>query len=98
MLVAERGRNRAFVDLLLERQGLEMKTKTKTSRMEDLGLNTLDHLKEIVNRQRASVIYYSIAAGYLFAWLIVPTKGMISSSLLIYNNNNTGHSKTIRRF
>lgn len=75
LLVAERGRNRAFVDLLLERQGLEMKTKTKSSRMEDLGLNTLDHLKDIVNRQRASVIYYSIAAGYLYAWLIVPTKG-----------------------
>lgn len=49
--------------------------------MEDLGLNTLDHLKDIVNRQRASVIYYSIAAGYLYAWLIVPTKGTIPIAL-----------------
>lgn len=76
LLVAERGRNRAFVDLLLERQGMaDSKSKTKTNRLEDFGLNTLDHLKDIVNRQRASVLYYSVAAGFLYAWLIMPTKG-----------------------
>ncbi|XP_023311093.1 tetratricopeptide repeat protein 28 [Anoplophora glabripennis] len=78
LLVAERGRNRAFVDLLLERQGMtESKSKTKTHRLEDFGLNTLDHLKDIVNRQRASVLYYSVAAGFLYAWLIMPTKGIV---------------------
>lgn len=75
--MAERGRNRAFVDLLLERQGLnETRNKNKSHRSDDCTPTNLDQIKEIVNRQRASVLYYSIAAGYLYAWLIVPTKGL----------------------
>ncbi|CAH1184063.1 unnamed protein product [Phyllotreta striolata] len=78
LLIAERGRNRAFVDLLLERQGLsDLKMKSKSSRLEEFGMNNLDHIKDIVNRQRASVLYYSIAAGFLYAWLILPTKGIV---------------------
>lgn len=74
--MAERGRNRAFVDLLLERQGLgDNRGKNKNSIAEDLYPNNLDQIKDIVNRQRASVLYYSVAAGFLYAWLIVPTKG-----------------------
>lgn len=77
LVIAERGRNRAFVDLLLERQGLgESKTKHKT-KLDDLTPNNLDQLKDIVNRQRASVIYYSVAAGFLYSWLIIPTKGVV---------------------
>lgn len=78
LVIAERGRNRAFVDLLMEKQGLgetHTKTKMNSSRIEDPGPNSLDQIKEFVNRQRASVLYYSIAAGFLYAWLIVPTKG-----------------------
>jgi hypothetical protein len=36
---------------------------------------SVDQLVEIVNRQKASVLYYSLAAGYLYSWFIVPTKG-----------------------
>lgn len=79
LVTAERGRNRAFVDLLLERQGLnEHKSKSKGSKSDMLGISTLDHLKDIVNRQRAAALYYSIAAGFLYAWLILPTKGEFS--------------------
>ena len=35
----------------------------------------MDQIKEFVNRQRASVLYYSVASGFLYSWLIVPTKG-----------------------
>nr|XP_018917333.1 PREDICTED: tetratricopeptide repeat protein 28 [Bemisia tabaci] len=72
LLVAERGRTRAFVDLLLERQG-----SNQGLRLSDSTPTTLDQLVEIVNRQRASVLYYSLAAGYLYSWLIVPGKGVV---------------------
>lgn len=75
LVTAERGRNRAFVDLLLERQGHEQRLRTKAGKIEPLGINTLDHIKDVVNRQRAAALYYSIAAGFLYAWLILPTKG-----------------------
>lgn len=93
LIVAERSRNRAFVDLLLERQGLS-DMKSKSRRLDDFSPNTLDHLKDIVNRQRASVLYYSIAAGYLYAWLIVPTKGIVKfhSVSLLEITNETGPS------
>ncbi|XP_057668084.1 tetratricopeptide repeat protein 28 isoform X2 [Diorhabda carinulata] len=78
LLMAERGRNRAFVDLLLERQGLtDSKSKTRNNRLEEFRMNNLDLIKDIVNRQRATVLYYSIAAGFLYAWLILPTKGVV---------------------
>lgn len=65
------------MDLLLERQGhSEKRMKCKSGgRMDENGSNTLEQLKDVVNRQRASVLYYSLAAGFLYAWLIVPTKG-----------------------
>ena len=31
----------------------------------------------LVNRQKASVVYYSVAVGHLHAWLIVPTRGIV---------------------
>lgn len=73
LLVAERGRTRAFVDLLLERQGAS--TSSRASRIEDSTPSSVDQIVDIVNRQKASVLYYSIAAGCLYSWLIVPNKG-----------------------
>lgn len=75
-MVAEKGRNRAFVDLLLERQSSnDVKSKSKGSKSDSFVINTLDHIKDIVNRQRAAVLYYSVAAGFLYSWLILPSKG-----------------------
>lgn len=75
LVMAERGRNRAFVDLLLERQGLVSGNKNR--QWDESAPASLEQIKEIVNRQRASVLYYSVAAGFLYAWLIVPTKGVV---------------------
>ncbi|KAK8735667.1 hypothetical protein OTU49_005256 [Cherax quadricarinatus] len=75
LLVAERGRTRAFVDLLFERQGGT--TTSRASRIEDSTPSTVDQIIDIVNRQKASVLYYSIAAGCLYSWLIVPNKGIV---------------------
>ncbi|XP_066144838.1 tetratricopeptide repeat protein 28 [Euwallacea fornicatus] len=100
LVMAERGRNRAFVDLLVERQGLnEHKSKGKSSRSDLLGISTLDHIKEIVNKQRAAVLYYSIAAGFLYAWLILPTKGVVkfhAASLMDQDNSdNADHTDPV---
>jgi hypothetical protein len=31
----------------------------------------------LVNRQKATVVYFSVAAGFVYIWLIVPTKGIV---------------------
>ena len=67
--VAERGRTRAFVDLLLERQGLG---QTDNS---DMTPPSTDQLLAAVNAQKAAVLYFSLAAGYLYSWLILPGQG-----------------------
>lgn len=72
LLTAERGRTRAFVDLLLERQ-----TPHRGMRVDENLVNSVEQLVEIVNRQKASVLYYSLAAGYLYAWFISPNKGKL---------------------
>ena len=84
LLVAERGRTRAFVDLLLERQGAatsDAETRGSHGRValfDDSLPTSVEQIMEIVNKQKASVLYYSLAAGYLYCWLIVPTKGVVA--------------------
>ncbi|KAL3271555.1 hypothetical protein HHI36_022031 [Cryptolaemus montrouzieri] len=97
LVVAERGRNKAFVDLLLERQGLESRSKLKSGRIDEY-VNSVEQIQEIVNRQKASVLYYSLAAGYLYAWLIMPNKGIVkfhSSSLLESNEDLVKNSDPV---
>lgn len=80
LVVAERSKNRAFVDLLLERS----KQNDETS-----NCINMEQLKEIVNKQRAFVLYYSIAAGFLYAWLIIPTKGVVKFHATSLNDCET---------
>ena len=47
----------------------------RASRIEDYTPTSVEQIIDIVNRQKASVLYYRIAAGYLYSWLIVPNKG-----------------------
>lgn len=78
-MVAERGRTRAFVDLLLERQGGCYGTNGvgEGSRLllDEPSPASVEYLLEVVNRQKAVVLYYSLAAGYLYLWLIIPNQG-----------------------
>nr|XP_022903703.1 tetratricopeptide repeat protein 28 [Onthophagus taurus] len=68
LVVAERWRNR---------NDFENKEKYFENKKNDEIGGNLEQIKELVNRQRASVIYYSIAAGFLYSWLITPMKGVV---------------------
>ncbi|KAI8507337.1 Tetratricopeptide repeat protein 28 [Branchiostoma belcheri] len=71
LAIAERGRTRAFIDLLMERQGSEAGSVMDTSPV------TVEQIVAAVDRQKAAVLYYSIAVGYLYSWLIMPNKGVV---------------------
>jgi len=75
LVVAERSRTRAFLDLLVERQAA--KSRGAPAKFEDSTPKTVQEIEKLVNRQKASVLYYSLAAGFLYSWLIVPTKGIV---------------------
>lgn len=68
LAVAERGRTRAFADLLVERQTGQQDSDPYTP-------VTVEHILDTVNGQRALVLYYSVAAGYLYSWLLAPGSG-----------------------
>ena len=72
LVVAERGRTRAFIDLLLERQHTGDSSWYNSV---DSAPVTLEHMLDITSKQSAAVLYYSLAAGYLYSWLITPDKG-----------------------
>lgn len=97
LLVAERGRTRAFVDLLLERQGFDNRRQAGdkpngSSRLEE-GFQSIEQLVDIVNRQRATILYYSLAAGFLYTWLIVPMKGIVKFQETPLNESSTDPSE-----
>lgn len=71
LAVAERGRTRAFADLLVERQ-------TGQQDSDPYSPITIDQILEMVNAQRGLVLYYSLAAGYLYSWLLAPGAGEVS--------------------
>lgn len=68
LAVAERGRTRAFADLLVERQTGHQDSDPYTP-------VTVEHILDTINNQRALVLYFSMAAGYLYSWLLAPGAG-----------------------
>uniref|UniRef100_A0A9J8BWE2 Tetratricopeptide repeat protein 28 n=1 Tax=Cyprinus carpio carpio TaxID=630221 RepID=A0A9J8BWE2_CYPCA len=70
LAVAERGRTRAFADLLVERQTGQQDSDPYTP-------VTVEHILDTVNGQRALVLYFSLAAGYLYSWLLAPGSGIL---------------------
>ena len=79
LAVAERARTRAFVDLLLQRQlvdgdGGDGGGDAWRASLESGGA-TAAELVDAAAGQAAAVVYYSLAAGYLYSWLIVPEDG-----------------------
>uniref|UniRef100_A0A3B4CP38 Tetratricopeptide repeat protein 28 n=1 Tax=Pygocentrus nattereri TaxID=42514 RepID=A0A3B4CP38_PYGNA len=70
LVVAERGRTRAFADLLVERQTGQHETDPYSPA-------TVEHILDSVNKQRALVLYFSMAAGYLYSWLLAPGSGIV---------------------
>ncbi|XP_015276756.1 PREDICTED: tetratricopeptide repeat protein 28 [Gekko japonicus] len=70
LAVAERGRTRAFADLLVERQ-------TGPQESDPYSPVTVDQVLETVHSQRGLVLYFSLAAGYLYSWLLAPGAGIL---------------------
>ncbi|XP_068609464.1 tetratricopeptide repeat protein 28 [Brachionichthys hirsutus] len=73
LAIAERGRTRAFADLLIERQ----KGSQQAASIEPYIPVTVEHILETVNGQRAMVLYFSLAGGFLYSWLISPGTGIV---------------------
>ena len=68
LVVAEKARTRAFLD---------MESGKHYYGQSNIEIKSEGDIVSLVNRQKASVLYYSMAAGYLYSWLIVPTKGVV---------------------
>lgn len=97
LVVAERGRCRSL-DVVNDKQSsplnqinLELHVALKNpsedttkERTEPWSPSNLDHIIEVVNKHKSPVLYYSLAAGRLYAWLLQPHKGRIP--FLVKNN------------
>ncbi|PWA26519.1 hypothetical protein CCH79_00001228 [Gambusia affinis] len=73
LAIAERGRTRAFADLLVERQ----RGTRQASGADPYIPVTVEHILETVNGQKALILYYSLAGGFLYSWLISPGTGIV---------------------
>lgn len=92
LVVAERCRTRAFVDLIMQRQG-SARSASKMARFDDNTPKSVTDIVNLVNRQKASVIYYSLAAGYLYTWLIIPTRGIVKFHQVRVDRSLLGEKK-----
>ena len=78
LIMAERSRNRALQDLVNENhQVRNRRLRARQAAVEPDMPKSVEDLEKLVNRQKASVLYYSLAAGYLYSWLIIPTRGVV---------------------
>jgi len=78
--------------LVTEKYRIKAKTSSHNTRIKSSPdyhkINSVESILDIVNKQKASVLYFSIASGYLFSWLIIPNKGKFVQ-LFSYQNINT---------
>ncbi|XP_052510568.1 tetratricopeptide repeat protein 28 isoform X1 [Budorcas taxicolor] len=89
LAVAERGRTRAFADLLVERQ-------TGQQDSDPYSPVTIDQILEMVNGQRGLVLYYSLAAGYLYSWLLAPGAGILKFHEHYLGDNTVENSSDLQ--
>ncbi|XP_050428822.1 tetratricopeptide repeat protein 28 isoform X2 [Adelges cooleyi] len=80
--------------LVTEKYRIRGKTAMCNSQMKSTSdchkISSVEGLLDIVNKQKASVLYFSLASGYLFSWLIVPNKGIVKfHETLIQTENGT---------
>uniref|UniRef100_A0A3B5MQT3 Tetratricopeptide repeat protein 28 n=1 Tax=Xiphophorus couchianus TaxID=32473 RepID=A0A3B5MQT3_9TELE len=73
LAIAERGRTRAFADLLVERQ----RGSRQASGADPYTPVTVENILETINGQKALILYYSLAGGFLYSWLISPGTGIV---------------------
>nr|XP_057912618.1 tetratricopeptide repeat protein 28 [Doryrhamphus excisus] len=73
LAIAEQGRTRTFVDLLVERQ----KGGQPSEGSDPHAPVTVEHILQTVNSQKAMVLYFSLAGGFLYSWLMSPGAGIV---------------------
>ena len=73
--VAEKERKKAIVDIFLEK-GVCRQVLQNVGLLKEQSLSP-EALVEVVSFYRAPVIYYTVALGHLFTWLIVPKNGVV---------------------
>ncbi|XP_068430413.1 tetratricopeptide repeat protein 28 [Clinocottus analis] len=74
LAIAERGRTRAFADLLVERQRA---SRPGVATSEPYVPVTVENVMETVAGQKSLVLYFSLAGGFLYSWLISPETGIV---------------------
>ncbi|XP_032527413.2 tetratricopeptide repeat protein 28 isoform X2 [Danaus plexippus] len=89
LVIAERGRCRSLEAMsdkptsALNQANLEIHTAQRNisednkDRPEPWSPSTVEQILEVVNKQKAPVLYFSIAAGRLYSWLLQPHKGIL---------------------
>lgn len=101
-MVAERGRCRSL-DVVtdkasspLNQTNLELHAaqrnpseETNKERIEPWSPSNVDQIIEVVNKQKSPVLYYSLAAGRLYAWLLQPHKGSVLFLIKVFTDRST---------
>ncbi|KAJ0173048.1 hypothetical protein K1T71_011224 [Dendrolimus kikuchii] len=89
LVVAERGRCRSLDTVAekpagtLNQANLELhaaqrsQEESNKERIEPWSPVNVEQVLEVVNKQKAPILYYSLAAGKLYAWLLQPHKGIL---------------------
>ncbi|CAG4932731.1 unnamed protein product [Colias eurytheme] len=89
LVVAERGRCRSFdalektssahnqnnVDMHNDQRNVAEESAKEVP--DQWNPSTVDQILEVVNKQKAPILYYSLAAGRLYSWLLQPHKGIV---------------------
>ncbi|CAB3376550.1 Hypothetical predicted protein [Cloeon dipterum] len=78
LLASERARSRAHNDLIEQRRGIN--PGQRSSVLQEANPASLHSLLSIVDHQKAAVLYFSISAGCLLSWCLVPGKGVVRFS------------------
>ncbi|MDZ8032694.1 CHAT domain-containing tetratricopeptide repeat protein [Nostoc sp. DedSLP04] len=87
--VAERGRAKAFVELLASRLSPELQKQNPESLQKKFIIN-LEQIKQIAQTQSASVVEYSIVSDkYLYIWVVQPTGKVEFRSVDLKKSLNT---------
>lgn len=72
LVIAERARAHDFIDFLLRRPGVERPHERDWVRLE-----SYDQITDVVNKQSAYLVCYSLVLGYICIWLIAPQHGIV---------------------
>ncbi|MGJ5629441.1 CHAT domain-containing protein, partial [Nostoc sp. CALU 1950] len=95
--VAERGRAKAFIELLASRLSPDLQQQNLESLQKKFIIN-LEQIKQIARTQNASVVEYSIVSDEnLYIWVVQPTGEVEFRSIALKKSLNTSLVKLVTR-